>query len=143
VAAIDAQHAAEDLLNAESILDGHRGPVMKIAGPIIESLIPDLEDFPKRDQDDILATRIAQTLDNYLVLPEPWETISDAVLWLVARGAIAIYREIQRFRSRLGKRIGNLEKRVAELGPTITAKRKLRMERRIANMERRLARRTA
>ena len=138
----DALMAATDALDAECVLDSHRGAVMKIAGPIIEGLIPDLDDFPKRTQDDILATRVAKALDNLLVLPEPWETLSDAVLWLVARGAIAVYREIERFRKRLGKRIGNLENRLDELGSTITAKRRLRIERRISRMERRLARRT-
>ena len=138
----DALAAAEDAVLSEQVLNAHTGPVMKIAGPIIEGLIPDLDDFPKRTQDDILATRIAKALDSFLALPEPWETLSDAVLWLVARGAIAIYREIERFRKRLGKRIGNLEKRIEEFGPTFTTKRRLRMERRLQRMQLRLERRT-
>ena len=139
----EAVAVAEDLFIAESILEGHRGPVMRIAAPIIEALVPDMEDFPQKTQDDMLATRVAKVLDDMLVLPEPWETLSDAVIWLVARGAIALWRSIQKFRARLGSRIARLDDKIEDHGSEWTTVRRRTANRRLARMKQRLARRTS
>ena len=138
----EAVAVAEDLFIAESILEGHRGPVMRIAAPIIEALVPDMEDFPQKTQDDMLATRVAKVLDDMLVLPEPWETLSDAVIWLVARGAIALWRSIQQFRARLGGRIDKLEDKIEARGASWTKVRRRNTDRRLHRMRSRLERRS-
>ena len=140
--ASDAVAAAQDLFDADSILELHRGPVMRIAAPIIEAMVPDMEDFPQKTQDDMLATRVAKVLDDMLVLPEPWETLSDAVIWLVARGAIALWRSIQQFRARLGGRIDKLEDKIEARGAHWTKVRRRNANRRLRNMKRRLERRS-
>jgi hypothetical protein len=134
--------ALDHKLQADEVLDQFRGPVMELAGPIINELAPILDELDADEQDDVIAGEIAEKLDALITLPEPFESLDRPVFWLVARGAIAMWRNIQTFQANLGGRIDKWEDKLEDQGAEWSSARRKRTARRIARMKKRLARRS-
>ena len=93
------QRAERDAVIA-NLLDSHRGLVMRQVVEIASELSDEAKGCRALAQDAAIALEVARRLDPLIVIPEPWDSILDGVIFGVALAGAGIYRAAMRGRDR-------------------------------------------